>query len=206
MARCAQPVTGTRENDLSPSFITLLTHIVEDTSGRVEVNHLYDAYHFEMQESGSSHTASKRATKEMIELIVNQAKNADKDPRGRRWSEGMIKVCLQWYCRSPQSYESFRESQYLIMPSKSTLIQYKNRVRQHVGFDKDMLTWMLDEAKLRNLLPEEYYGGIIIDEMSIKSDIQMCKNGDVIELSGFTDLGEEGNFSNTMRKGKNEKI
>ncbi|XP_053408959.1 uncharacterized protein LOC123565639 [Mercenaria mercenaria] len=145
-------------------------------------------------------------TDEMIELILSQANNASKDPRGRRWTEGMINVCLQWYCKSPQSYEHFRGSQYLVLPCKSTLFQYKNKVKHQVGFDDSIFDWMLEEAKRRDIPEEGYTGGIIIDEMSIQSDIQICKNNDVIELSGLMDVGEEGNLCNTLRKGKNEKI
>jgi hypothetical protein len=146
------------------------------------------------------------ATNEMAELILNQAQNACKDPRGRRWSENMISNCLKWYCRSPQSYESFRDSKYLLLTSKSTLIDYKNRVKQQIGFDEEIFDWMLEEAKRNNLPEEGYTGGIIIDEMSIQSDLQICKNGDVIEMSGFMDIGQEGNLCYNMRKGKNEKI
>jgi hypothetical protein len=146
------------------------------------------------------------ATDEMVELILSQANNVCKDPRGRRWTEGMINVCLQWYCKSPQAYENFRASKYLVLPSKSTLIQYKNRIKQHTGFDNNIFDWMFEEAKRRSIPEEGYTGGIIIDEMSIQSDIQICKNNDVIELAGFMDVGEEGNICHTMRKGKNEKV
>ncbi|KAH3696542.1 hypothetical protein DPMN_084014 [Dreissena polymorpha] len=61
---------------------------------------------------------------------------------------------------------------------------------------------MLEEATRQELPPEGFYGGLIFDEMSIQSDVQLCKNGDVIELIGLVDLGEEGNISNTLRKGK----
>ncbi|WAR18366.1 hypothetical protein MAR_000204 [Mya arenaria] len=57
------------------------------------------------------------------------------------------------------------------------------------------------EAKRRNLPDEEMTGGLIFDEMSIQSDLQISKNGDVVELVGFKDLGEEGHMCNTLRKG-----
>lgn len=44
-------------------------------------------------------------------------------------------------------------------------------------------------------------GGIIIDEMTIQSDIHICKNGDVTELSGLINLGEEGNLAHELRQG-----
>jgi hypothetical protein len=65
---------------------------------------------------------------------------------------------------------------------------------------------MLAEARRLNLPEHAYTGGIIIDEMSIQKDLQISKNGDVIELVGFEDIGEEGNMCSIIRNGKNEKV
>ena len=40
--------------------------------------------------------------------------------------------------------------------------------------------------------------------MSIQSDIQICKGGDMVELSGLEEIGES-NICHTIRRGKNEK-
>ena len=48
-------------------------------------------------------------------------------------------------------------------------------------------------------------GDIILDEMSIQQDIQINKSGEVVELVGFEDIGDEGNTCNILRKGKREK-
>lgn len=71
-----------------------------------------------------------KANDEMVELLVSQlllsqAQNICRDPKGRRWSKAVTAICLQWYCRSPQSYEAFRESKFLVLPSASTLLLYK---------------------------------------------------------------------------------
>ena len=145
------------------------------------------------------------ATDEMVELIFSQAQNVSRDPRGRRWSREMIVTCLQWYCRSPQSYEAFRETGYLVLPSRSVLISYKNKIKQDVGFDNNIFHWMLEEAKRKKIPEEGYMGGIILDEMSIQSDIQISKNGDVVELAGLVDVGDEGNITQVMRSGKQQK-
>lgn len=57
------------------------------------------------------------------------------------------------------------------------------------------------EALRLNLTPEARTGGIIVDEMSIQQDIQFNKNGDVIELTGLENVGEEGEACDTLRKG-----
>ena len=48
-------------------------------------------------------------------------------------------------------------------------------------------------------------GGIILDEMRIQSDIQISKSGDMVELSGLGELGEEGKTCHTIRNGKSDK-
>ena len=41
---------------------------------------------------------------------------------------------------------------------------------------------------------DEKIGGIISDEMKIHYDIQFEKSGHVLEISGFSELDEEGNM------------
>jgi hypothetical protein len=144
------------------------------------------------------------ATDEMLELLLSQVQNTSRNPQGRRWSQAILNVALQWYCRSPHSYEAFRSTKSLVLPSPSTLVLYKNRVKQQVGFDDDVFRWMFQEAKRRNITEEGWTGGIILDEMTIQSDIQISKTGDLVELSGFVETGDEGNICHVIRTGKND--
>ncbi|WAR04777.1 hypothetical protein MAR_020146 [Mya arenaria] len=49
----------------------------------------------------------------------------------------------------------------VILPSASTLIMYKNRLKQEPGFDQSMFEWMLQEAERSNLPDEGMTGGLI---------------------------------------------
>lgn len=111
---------------------------------------------------------------------------------------------MQLFNKSPQAYELLRQSKILIFPSPSLLILYKNRLRQDIGFQDDIFLWMFNEAKRRHLT--NWSGGIIFDEMSIQADLQITKNGDAVELTGFTELGEDSNMLYTMRKGKKDRV
>ncbi|KAH3754220.1 hypothetical protein DPMN_188884 [Dreissena polymorpha] len=42
--------------------------------------------------------------------------------------------------------------------------------------------------------------------MAIQADLQIIKNGDVVELCGFANAGDEGNSCTILRTGKNEKV
>lgn len=60
------------------------------------------------------------------------------------------------------------------------LQKYKNTVHQQAGINKDILYWMAYEAKLKKHSPEGFEGGIIVDEMSIQSDLQFKKRNGTI--------------------------
>ena len=145
------------------------------------------------------------ATKDMVALLLSQANNVGGDPRGRPWPKDIISICLQLYNRSPLGYNSLRDSGILILPSPSLLILYKNSVHQQVGFHTEIFKWMYTEAKRLKIPTEGWTGGIVIDEMSIQEDLQICKSGDGIEVVGLVDLGEEGNICKTLSVGKKEK-
>lgn len=145
------------------------------------------------------------ASEQMLELMVEQSKNVGKHPKGRRWSEKFIGVCLQLYNRSPHCYETLYVSRLLVLPSKSLLIMYKNAIKQNPGFEENTFEWMFNEANRLNIPEKERYGGIIFDEMSIQCDIEIDKQGNVVELSGFTDYGSEGDTCHALRTGTMEK-
>jgi hypothetical protein len=44
---------------------------------------------------------------------------------------------------------------------------YKNSVSQEEGWNEEVISWCQKEAKQQNLGPEEYWGGLILDEMKI---------------------------------------
>jgi hypothetical protein len=91
----------------------------------------------------------KLANPELVSLFLEQSDNS-RDPKGRWWSKSFIGTCLQIYNRSPHSYELLLSSKILILPSASTLVLYKSKLKQDPGFDHTMFEWMLKEAKKRN--------------------------------------------------------
>lgn len=86
--------------------------------------------------------------------IFNEPKMAlERNPNGRRWSKDIIRLCLTLYCRSPRGYNELRGSNFLILPSQNLLRKYKYSVHQEAGVNKDMLEWMANEAKIKNIPP-----------------------------------------------------
>ncbi|KAH3808876.1 hypothetical protein DPMN_137235 [Dreissena polymorpha] len=66
---------------------------------------------------------------------------------------------------------------------------HRNALKQEAGFDPNVFEWMYEEANKNGLEECDRLGEIIFDEMSIQQDIQIEKNGSVLELNGFTELG-----------------
>jgi hypothetical protein len=65
-----------------------------------------------------------------------------------------------------------------------------------------MFQWILNEAKNRNVSPEGYEGGLLIDEMTIQQDIQFSKKGGTLKLIGFEDFAEESKHMNILMNHK----
>jgi hypothetical protein len=85
------------------------------------------------------------------------------------------------------------------------LILYKNSLKQEPGFDESIFLWMHEEANRLGMDENARIGGIVFDEMSIQEDIELQKNGGVLELCGFTELGAEGDLCQILKKGTRER-
>ena len=115
----------------------------------------------------------------------------ERHPNGRRWDRDIVSLCLSLWSRSPRGYADLRNSKFLILPSRKLLQRYKNRIYQEAGINKDVLHWMRNEAQLKNIPPEGYEGGLIIDEMSVQPDLQFKKRDNDIQLIGFSECTPE---------------
>ncbi|CAC5387161.1 unnamed protein product [Mytilus coruscus] len=130
------------------------------------------------------------------DLINGKRKAVESHPKGR--------ICLSLWCRSPRGYADLRASGFVVLPSSRLLQYFKNSVNQVSRVNKEMLSWMLNEAKNKNIPLEEYEGGMLLDEMSIESDIQFSKKGGGMRIIGFTDVTEESKYMQILRTHKDD--
>ena len=138
----------------------------------------------------------------MIQLISSMINNTNVTTHGRRWDRSVIQFALQFWCRSPQAYIDVSSTGYMILPSVSLLQHYKNIIEQGPGFNTQVLKWMLDTARSKNLPKHAYNGGLLFDEMSIQPDLQMDNKGSCYKLVGSADYGHDGNHIEVIRKGQ----
>ena len=146
------------------------------------------------------------ATDQFKELLLSQMRNMkSSDPRGRRWSPGIIRLCLTMWAGSPKTYQKMKTSGFLTLPSGRLLAYYKNCLEQKSGLQEEVFEWMFNEAERNNLSPEERTGGIVFDEMSIQDNLHIVKEGKNMKLVGFTDMGNECEDIGILKSGKKEK-
>lgn len=108
------------------------------------------------------------------------------------------------YCKSPNAYDNLRKSGMPCLPSKSTLIYYKNGVKQTPGINNDNLTWMKKEAELQSVSTFGHRGGLLLDEMSIQDDIEILRKGDAWDLVDAVDMGQTNNVINVVSSNKKD--
>lgn len=92
-----------------------------------------------------------------------------------RWDKEIVSMAISIYNRNPGVYRDIIHQKWLQLPSESLVYLYKNSVRQGPGILPDIMTWMKNEAIRQNIPTSGYYGGIILDEMSIQKDLHKTR-------------------------------
>lgn len=96
--------------------------------------------------------------------------------KSHRWSESTIRYCVLWRSKSQSAYD-FGRNALLTLPSRSTLKRYIGTCT------KDNIKGLISQrlAEQRSLLgEEETLGSLIIDDMSIKPDVEYVRCSDTI--------------------------
>ncbi|CAG2213956.1 unnamed protein product [Mytilus edulis] len=109
--------------------------------------------------------------------------------KGMRWDKDVICMALSLYNRNPSAYRDIVQNDWLQLPSESLIKLYKNAVHQCPGIVPDMMLWMCNEAKRQNLVTEDYFGGLILDEMAIQENLQIVNTKSSTKLYGLSDSG-----------------
>ncbi|XP_014673389.1 PREDICTED: uncharacterized protein LOC106813695 isoform X2 [Priapulus caudatus] len=135
--------------------------------------------------------------------LLNQEQNLGRAPRGRRWNPEVVKACLTLWASNPRTYKKLSSLGMLVtLPSGRLLRYYKNSVHQKAGLNKDMLRWMHEEAKSKQVPPHGMTGGIVFDEMSIQSDLQIIYSEGKVKIVGLVDMGAECSAMRVLKEGK----
>ncbi|CAC5376350.1 unnamed protein product [Mytilus coruscus] len=127
-----------------------------------------------------------------ILLITSQIESSShKHSKGVRWPKEIICMALTIYNRNPSAYKNITTNGWLNLSSESLLYLYKNAVKQKPGIIPTMMAWIKNEAVRLRVETEGYYGGVLLDEMSIQEDLQIVNHGKGTSLFGLVDCEPE---------------
>ncbi len=128
---------------------------------------------------------------------LDQAKNMEAVPSGRRWHPYMIKWCLYINHLSSSAYKVMRKSECLALPSARTLRDYTHFIDNKAGFNNEVDKHLAETIGLDTLEDHQKYVCLLADEMKIKEGLVFSKNND--ELLGFTNLGNTNESTNLLQ-------
>ena len=113
-------------------------------------------------------------------------RNSVKGPGGMRWHPTIIRWCLSMYIKSPAAYKQLADSEFLYLPSQSTLKTYSNFTDNMPGVNPEIIKILIKEFNLPNAPAFQTNVSLVWDEMKIRSGLVISKSsGKVI---GFTSL------------------
>ena len=127
------------------------------------------------------------------QCLVNTHKG--KDERCRRWPKEILSFAISVFITSPRTYRLI--SQTLYLPSESLIKKYKNNLDKQPGINDDFICWMSKEAD-RTGSPK--VGGVLFDEMTIQSGVQLEPHGEGLSFTGFVDFGEDNQGTHELYK------
>lgn len=131
-----------------------------------------------------------------MKMFWEQQKAAFSTKKVKQYHPMIIRFCLSLIAKSPAAYDELRDTNILVLPSKRTLMDYKNAIRPKVGFINEIIEELNKLAQ--PLTGHQRYVTLAFDEMKIKENLVFDQHHD--ELIGFVDLGDPdinyGTFSN----------
>ncbi|XP_051159622.1 uncharacterized protein LOC127285741 [Leptopilina boulardi] len=142
-------------------------------------------------DKNSSSLNMSQNQKMIVKEIIRAAKYTN--PKGRRYSDDFIMLCLLMNIRSPSFYEFLRKNDILPLPCSKTVRDYLSMIRTKCGFDDGF--FKLLEKSFKGKDPMKRHGILILDEIHLRKSISVSSKD--LTYSGLTDFGENN------KKGEN---
>lgn len=124
------------------------------------------------------------------EIIQNGIKNAEKPPKGKRYSQKIKSIALETYFLSPMCYRHIRAD--LDWPDPRTLSEFVTDWPKSPGLKTSHLNLL--KMRANDLDVEQKYVSISCDEMSLKVNLFYDRKYD--KIVGLEDYGEGNRTSN----------
>lgn len=98
-----------------------------------------------------------------------------KNAASMKWHPMMIRWCLNLKLLSSSAYHALRTSGFLKLPSERTLRDYTHFVKTRPGFQDEVDSMLIREARLSDLPEWKRYVVLLLDEMKIKESLVMTR-------------------------------
>ena len=116
-------------------------------------------------------------------FFATQLRLSSKRPKGRRYTNAMKRLALLLFYKGPTAYSFL--SKIFCLPSRTTLTTWMNSVTVLPGFNDDVFSGL--EVRVRELQDRDRVCSLIVDEMSLKSNLAYDRAHDVVV--GYEDFG-----------------
>lgn len=110
--------------------------------------------------------AQKIAMKEIIAAASN------KDPKGRRYTEDWIMLCMLMNIQSPGHYEFLRKNNVLPLPCLRTIRGYLSLIDTKCGFDKNFGQLLQKHFDTKTSM--QRHEVLLLDEINLRKSIAVC--------------------------------
>jgi len=110
-----------------------------------------------------------------------------KNPKGNRYTEKWIVLCMLLHIRSPSSYSFMRDNKLLSLPCTRTMRNYLSIIKSSCGFDKNFFELFAKHLELKKDFQK--HGLLIFDQISLRESISV--NTTTLKYSGLIDFGDE---------------
>ena len=100
----------------------------------------------------------------------------------------IIRWCLSIYLKSPGAYKHIKSMFFLNLPCKNTLLKYINFTNPQCGFNKYIISGLMDAVDFGSIKEYQENVSLIFDEVKIKSGLIFCKSTG--RLAGFSKMGD----------------
>lgn len=124
--------------------------------------------------------------------IIAAAKR--KSPKGNRYSDEFIMLCMILNIRSKSDYEFLRNIKLLPLPCIRTIRAYMSLVDVKCGFDAKFFELLKKSLSTKKaFFKKRFHGVITIDELALRQSIAV--RSDTLTYEGLANMGDIGNQS-----------
>ena len=117
-----------------------------------------------------------------------EALSKQDNPRSMRWHPMMIKLALHLQSAAPAAIAILNESGVIKLPSERLLFDFTHFTEAKVGIQEVVIGRVKEKLDKLNPKEDEKYFNLLFDEMYVKEDIVVNRNGEIVGCVNLSDI------------------